>query len=92
MTIDELQKLYESLEAEEKTLKEQLNRIANKNPAVKGDYEVRVPNYGDEDEENIQESVDLDSNMAMVNELETKLREIEETKKKIKDGTYGKTN
>lgn len=92
MTPDELQKLYENLETEEKTLRDQLNKVANKNPAVKGDYEVRVPNYGDEDEENIQESVDLDSNIAMTRELETKLKEIEETMKKMKDGTYGKTN
>ena len=92
MTPDELQKLYDNLEIEEKTLKDQLNRIANKNPAVKGDYEVRMPNYGDEDDENTQEIVDLNRNAAMVQELESRLREIEETKKKIKDGTYGKNN
>ncbi len=92
MTLDELQKLYDNLEIEEKTLKDQLNRIANKNPAVKGDYEVRMPNYGDEDDENTQEIVDLNRNAAMVQELESRLREIEETKKKIKDGTYGKNN
>ena len=90
MTPDELQKLYESLEAEEKQLRDQLNKIANKNPAVKGDYQIRVPNYGDEDDENTQEVVDLDRNLALEREFEDKLREIEKTKEKIKNGTYGK--
>lgn len=90
MTTDELQKLDQDLEQEEKRLTDQLNRIANKNPLAKGDFTVRVPNYGDEDDENVQESVDLDKNFAMVQELETKLDSIRKTRQKIKEGTYGK--
>jgi len=88
MTKDDLQKLDESLEQEEKNLLDQLNRIANKNPQVKGDFEVRVPNYGDEEDENTQELVELDNNFAMTQELETKLNSIRETRQKIKEGTY----
>lgn len=90
MTKEELQKLYEDLEQEEKRLREQLAKIAQQNPAVKGDFEVKVPDYGDEDDENIMEATDLDRNFAMERELETKLNEVLKTKEKIKNGTYGK--
>ena len=90
MTTDELQKLDKDLEQEEKNLIDQLNRIANKNPLVKGDFTVRVPNYGDEDDENAQEITDLDKNFAMEQELESKLNSIRKTRQKIKEGTYGK--
>lgn len=90
MTKDELQKLDNDLEQEEKNLIDQLNRIANKNPLIKGDFEVRVPNYGDEDDENAQEAVDLEKNFAMTQELESKLDSIRKTRQKIREGTYGR--
>lgn len=90
MTEQELQKLDKDLEKEERVLIDQLNRIANKNPLIRGDFQVRVPNYGDEDDENTQESVDLDKNFAMVQELESRLNSIRKTRQKIKEGTYGK--
>ena len=88
MTTDDLQKLDETLEQEEKNLTDQLNRIANKNPAAPGDFTVRTPSYGDEDDENAQEITDLDKNFAMEQELETKLNSIRKTRQKIKEGTY----
>jgi len=90
MTIDELRKLDKDLEQEEKNLIDQLNRIANKNPQIRGDFEVRVPNYGDENDENTQEAIDLDKNFALTQELETKLDSIRKTRQKIKEGAYGK--
>jgi len=90
MTKNELQKLDETLAREEKNLIDQLNRIANKNPLIKGDFEVRVPNYGDEYDENAQETVDLDKNFALTRELESRLNSIRETRRRIKEGTYGK--
>jgi len=90
MTKDELQKLDNDLEQEEKSLIDQLNRIANKNPQAKGDFTVRVPNYGDEDDENTQETIDLDKNFALTQELESKLNSIKKTRQKIKEGIYGK--
>lgn len=90
MDQNELQKLDKNLEQEEKNLVDQLNRIANKNPLVKGDFEVRVPNYGDEDDDNAREITDLDRNFALTQELETKLDSVKKTRQKIKEGTYGK--
>ena len=88
MTEQELQKLDKNLEKEEKSLVDQLNRIANKNPLADGDFSVRVPSYGDEDDENAQEITDLDKNFALEQELESKLNSIRKTREKIKDETY----
>ena len=90
MTNQELEKLDKDLEQEENKLIGQLNRVVIKNPLVKGDFEVKMPSYGDEDDENTQESVDLDINFAMVQELESRLKSISKIKQKIKEGTYGK--
>jgi DnaK suppressor protein len=90
MTKEDLKKLYDDLEQEEKHLREQLSGIADPNPAVKNDYQVKMPNYGEDEDENAMESTDLDRNFAMERELESKLNEILKTKEKIKSGTYGK--
>ena len=90
MTKEELQKLYEDLEQKEKHLREQLAEIAEQNPAVKGDLQVKIPEYGEHEDENAMEVTDLDRNLAMERELENKLNEILKTKEKIKSGTYGK--
>ena len=89
MDKDEFQKLYEDLELEEKRLRAQLAKIADPNPAVKNDSEVRMPNYGEDEDENATESTDLGINFALVREIENKLNEIVKTKEKIKNGTYG---
>lgn len=89
MTKEELQKLYEDLEQEENQLRQQLSVIADPNPAVKNDFQVKMPNYGEDEDENALESTDLDRNFAMEKELESKLNEILKTKEKIKNGTYG---
>lgn len=89
MTKGELEKLDKDLEQEEKNLINQLNKIASKNPLVKGGFKVRVPNYGDEDDENTQESIDLGTNFALEQELESRLNSIRKTRQKIKEGTYG---
>jgi len=90
MTKEESQKLYESLEQEEKHLREQLSKIAEVNPSNRNDYQVKQPNYGEDEDENAMEATDLDRNLAMERELESKLNDILKTKEKIKAGTYGK--
>src|SRR3989338_7764137 len=90
MTTEELQNLYEDLEREEKHLREQLSKIADVNPVVKDGLRVKVPNYGSDEDENAMEATDLDRNLALERELESKLNNILKTKEKIKDGTYGK--
>ena len=90
MTKEELKKLDADLAAEEAELVRQLDEVAQKNPAVEGDYETRVPDYGQETDENAQEVTDFERNNALVQELEGRLRKISKARQKITAGTYGK--
>ncbi len=87
MTQDELQKLHESLEKKRVDILAQLQEIAGTSPAVKGDFEVKVPEYGTDETENANEVTDLDRNFALEQQLEVELRQIETTLAKIKAGT-----
>lgn len=92
MTQKELQQLDELLAKREKELEEELSKIAIKNPAVKGDFEVRVPPNveGREDEDQYAHNVsDLERNFALEQELEKQIEEVRKARTRIKAGTYG---
>ncbi len=93
MTTEELKKLDQDLEKEEKLLVDQLNVIANVDPASKTSFMTRVPGYndGDHDEDDYaHEAADFERNSAIERELEGRLREIRKTREKIQANTYGK--
>jgi len=93
MTKEELLKLDQDLEKEEKLLVGQLNIIANVDPASKTSFTTRVPDYdgGDHDEDDYaHEMADFERNSAIERELEGRLREIRKTREKIKTEEYGK--
>lgn len=89
MSPEDLQQFDSLLAKEESETTRQLEEIADKNPAVKGDYEVRVPEYGTDETENANEVTDLERNFAMEKELENRLNQIKKARGKIVDGTYG---
>lgn len=89
MTKEELQKLKEDLQAEEAKLVRELSAVAVENPAVKGDFEPAMPNYGDTLDDSINESTDLVTNVAMEQELESHLEKIRDAISKIENGSYG---
>lgn len=84
-----LKALQQKLEAERGVLKERLREVGVENPAVPGDFEPTLPNYGDEYDDTVNESTDLDANIAVVSELERRLKEIEIALGRIENGTYG---
>jgi len=93
MTKDELNKLDDALAKEQALIEDQLGQFADKSPIDKNDYIPRVPNYDDDDhneDDYAHEVTDFDRNVAMVKQLEDRLREIKRTRGKIKDGSYGK--
>jgi RNA polymerase-binding transcription factor DksA len=90
MTPEDLKKLDEDLAEEEKLLESELKKIAYENPLVRGDFDVKIEDMGSSQEDAAQEAVDLDRNQALVDELESKLKEIRRTRKKISNGEYGK--
>lgn len=84
-----LETLKQKLELERDVLKERLREVGVENPAVSGDFEPTIPNYGDEYDESINESTDLDANIAVLSELERRFKEVQAALEKIKHGTYG---
>ena len=90
LTQDEVQKLHDNLQAELKTIEDQLREIASENPAVKGDFDVRVEDLGSSMEDSAQEMTTLDQRQALVTVLEKKRKEVKDAIEKIKAGSYGK--
>ncbi len=89
MNPETTEKLKKQLQAEEKSLVAQLERVGVKNPAVPGDFEPTEPNYGDLLQDTINESTDLDRNVAMEGTLETQLENVRAALGRIEADTYG---
>ena len=90
MTRNELQKLLDNLKNRLKEIDSELSKIASENPLVKGDFDVKVEDFGKSEEDAGEEAGELDRNQAMVNMLEKERKDIETTLGKIDAGTYGK--
>jgi DnaK suppressor protein len=54
-----------------------------------GEGRVKFPEYGDKQDENAQEIGEYSTNLATNQVLESTLRDIEASLKRIEDGTYG---
>lgn len=90
MDKDQLHKLDTQLAEEEQSIIKQLSEVATLNPSVKGDFEPVMPNYeGNDEDERINEATDFDRNLALEQQLETRLKEVRDVRTKIKEGTYG---
>ena len=87
---DELQKLHNNLAGELDKIDSQLREIASENPAVKGDFDVRVEDLGESMEDVAQEMTTLDQRQALVSALERRRKEVKDAMEKINAGTYGK--
>ena len=90
MDKEESQKLIQTLNNRLKEIDKELSRIASENPLVRGDFDVKVEDYGKSEEDAGEEAVELDRNQAMVNMLEQERKDIQNTLEKLKTGTYGK--
>lgn len=89
MDSKDLQKLKQNLEKRREEIREQLKDISHEDPAVKGNVEVTMKDYGPTDEDNAQEEADLDRDFALSQQLERELNDIERAIEKIDSGTYG---
>src|SRR3989344_7073987 len=89
MTTEELNKLYESLDAERKLIESQLSEVSTKDPD--GGIQPKRVDYGEPDDEDsyAHEVTDLDLNLAQEQRLKERLEEIKKTQEKIKAGKYG---
>src|SRR3989344_588566 len=82
--------MHDNLNKELETIESQLREVASENPAVKGDFDVRVEDLGESMEDAAQEMTTLDQRQAMVTALEKRRKEVKDAIEKIKAGTYGK--
>lgn len=90
MITNELNKLKDDLKKRLLEIDKELSAIASENPLVRGDFNVKVEDFGKSDEDAGEEAVELDRNQAMVNMLENERKDIQTALEKIEAGTYGK--
>ena len=90
------QQAKQKLEEEQRQLKEQLGKIATKDPKVAGDFDAKFPQYTDESEtesgdfdDSAHEVQDYADNIGVENDLELRLQKVEAALKRIESGAYG---
>ena len=83
---DFLKKIKEKLESEKNRLEQELADLTFKKGKIN---ETIFPEYGDHTGENASEVASFDNAVSVKNTLEKELRDINDTLKRIKDGTYG---
>ncbi len=94
-----LSKQKEKLEAEKISLEENLSSFAKKDPKLKGDWDTKYPNYGENEAGNAGEgSLDTEAdeveeyekNLAVEHTLEERLAKVKNALVRIETNTYGK--
>lgn len=87
----ELQKLKRDLLAEKANIEKVLGEFATENPVVKGDYKshFHAADQSDTSDEKAHSVTDSEQERAVEQNLELRLREINETIEKIDKNAYG---
>lgn len=91
MTLQEQKKLKKDLLAEKANIEKILGEFTTENPVVKGDYKshFHTADQSDTLDEKAHSVTDSEQERAVEQNLELRLREINETLKKIDEDTYG---
>lgn len=89
MTPKQLNQFKKSLTEEKERLEKELSEIGKRNPKIKGDFDIRFPEFGKSKDENAQEVTEFETRKALEGNLEKRLEEINETLKKIEKDGYG---
>jgi RNA polymerase-binding transcription factor DksA len=90
MQAEEIKKLKTELHEKADTLRDQLRKVADENPLIKDEFDVRVEDLGSSMEDASQELGEFDRRKALVNKLEKELKDVEYALEKIEQGSYGK--
>lgn len=90
-----LQELKDKLEKEKTATEEQLKTFADKDPNLKGDWDSKFPKFNGEFggaalESAADEVEEYGSRLSVEHSLELKLRDINISLERIKEGEYGK--
>lgn len=84
-----LDEMKELLLSEKAKVEEELGRFAQRNPNDANDFDAEFPEYGDEEDDNVQEVQQYAVNKTLEVTLEKKLRDINSALKRMEEGTYG---
>lgn len=84
-----LSELQKKLLSEKESLKDELSRIAKPKTAP-GDYDTNFNEIGTDEDDNASEVEEYADNLALENNLEKQLRDINEALVRIANGSYGK--
>lgn len=87
-----LKEIEKKLLEQKKTVEKELAATGKKDNATSQDdenYNSRFPNYGDKEDENAAEVSVYSDRLAIEQELEKDLRDINKALQSIKEGTYG---
>lgn len=86
---DFIEEMKQLLLTEKEQVEKELAKFAHQNPQARDDFDANFPEFGDEEDDNVQEVQQYAVNRALEETLEKKLRDIDSALKRIDDGTYG---
>lgn len=84
-----LEEIKQKLLAEREKLEKELGSFAEQNPATRGEYDTRFPDYGKDEGESAAEVAEYDTNLQIEQTLEGQFRDVQKSLKKLEDGAYG---
>jgi DnaK suppressor protein len=84
-----VEKIKKELLARKKQIEEDLKNITQQETSEKGEHRAKFPDLGSKTEENVMEIGEYSTNLATEKVLESSLRDIDNTLKRIEEGTYG---
>lgn len=84
-----IQSAREKLEQEKKRLENELKSFTKRNVHNINDYDAHFPSFGDKDDENAAEVAIYSDNLTLERTLESALRDVNDTLKRIENGKYG---
>lgn len=84
-----LEEVKQKLLAEQEKLEKELGSFAEQNPATRGEYASRFPDYGKDEGESAAEVAEYDTNLQIEQTLEGQLRDVKKSLKKLEEGAYG---
>jgi DnaK suppressor protein len=84
-----IKKIEDQLLAEKARLENELAEFTKKNPHNSSDYDANFPTIGDSEDENAAEVATYSDNLTLERTLESALRDVNDSLKRIKEGTYG---
>ncbi len=86
---DFLSTIKQSLLEEREKIERELASFTTKNVNQAGDFNASYPEYGDGEDENVQEIEQFTVNKPLEMSLENTLRDVNKALKRLDEGTYG---